>query len=667
MSYQNGLTYFDQFRIEVREPDGVLPNLVDNPNARFGAWGWRTPVAGTDVYAQVNSGVSELVLDGMTDGAAHLPVMLSTAKPISTSKKARVSFQVRGDTGLYIRGRMEFLDDAGAVVGSTAWAGPFSPGLGTLRTIQSPASLPPSTARFARMRIETARNLAMTTPTSLSSKTAYFRNLMITSSNDPSIDLAVMPYAEAGWIDVTGESTNLQIDRKALDVGILVAKTRDALLDPSRADLIRPGRQTRVLAADPTAFGGWRSVFFGEVQKGEASYDKTKRAGSLVKTNVTLTATDSTQKLANHPESRGVRNSAELPALLETKGVPWLVYGSDNAVENFTVISVNEKASALDQIAITRDSNHDFAYVSAEGVLTITAGEESVPGVYFSDYPGWTQSYSKIDVSFSTEDLINSVIVQALRYTPAVGTEKEKTETIVYGPFQDQLSIEQWGVRQATFTVQGADLDTDAGALAYANAVLLANAQPRVKVKSLEFPVRDAESLAAVHVLELTKTVEVEWEGQNYTPRIGEVHHRITPKGWTCRLSFDQDGTVARPTATPAPAEAVMTFPDTDWITPPLLNGWAHFDGAGAPFQYRRKNGMVIFRGLLTGGGANLDVCILPAGFRGGWVRGNAHFSSIRSDNWMMTRCWSNGAVQPTISGVSAYVDLGQITYLAEQ
>lgn len=64
-------------------------------------------------------------------------------------------------------------------------------------------------------------------------------------------------------------------------------------------------------------------------------------------------------------------------------------------------------------------------------------------------------------------------------------------------------------------------------------------------------------------------------------------------------------------------------LPDTNWANVTLLNNWGLYAGTGSswgPLAYRRFNGLVHIRGLLTKtvGGTAEAVGVLPVGFRPG-------------------------------------------------
>lgn len=61
---------------------------------------------------------------------------------------------------------------------------------------------------------------------------------------------------------------------------------------------------------------------------------------------------------------------------------------------------------------------------------------------------------------------------------------------------------------------------------------------------------------------------------------------------------------------------------DTGWIAPTLLNGWVNYGANWEPAGYRRKDGILYLRGLITAGAASTTFFNLPAGFRPG---GDSH------------------------------------------
>jgi hypothetical protein len=183
------------------------------------------------------------------------------------------------------------------------------------------------------------------------------------------------------WQNILGPTTHLDIDREMLNVGTLSAEIYDAMLDPAVADTIRPGRAIRLVAmyapyveyegAVPSQSSLWNEVFTGTITNGNTVYEKEQKAFGKVLTRITVSAVDNIATLANQAESRGVAAIADLPFILEGKGVPWNVNDFTGQVGTATVVSTNDNASVVDQIAIARDTNHAYAWVDREGVMRV--------------------------------------------------------------------------------------------------------------------------------------------------------------------------------------------------------------------------------------------------------------------------------------------------------
>lgn len=174
-------------------------------------------------------------------------------------------------------------------------------------------------------------------------------------------------YAEpVYWQNILGPSHEITIGRKELDVGLMNVSINDALLDPALSSTIRPGKKIRLQSLINSK---WEDVFNGKVTDAHVSYDKDKDIGGKVHTTISLAAVDAIAHLANQGESRGIASITDLPYVLEGKGVPWDVNGSGNQVTSATVVSYNENASVLDQIAVTRDTARGYAWVDNRGVL----------------------------------------------------------------------------------------------------------------------------------------------------------------------------------------------------------------------------------------------------------------------------------------------------------
>lgn len=416
------------------------------------------------------------------------------------------------------------------------------------------------------------------------------------------------------WQNIIGPSTSIEILHETFNVGTMTAKIDDVLLDPAVADTIRPGK--RIRARVYTEENTWRYLFNGKVSKAEVDYEAHKTVGTPVSTKIDVSALDAMSDLANYGEARGVQHISELPYLLEGKGVPWSVNGSGSQIASATVISNNDNASILDQVAVTRDTEHGHAYMDNNGVLVIGSGTSPDWNVISftdnaADDPSFYRGYTDIKVDWSSEDCINQVLVKWLRYDIGADTTTEVT----YGPYNNAASIAEWSVRQATFTIHGA-VESETAIATFANEVLTANAEPVVNPRSLAFRVRAGDnSLIHAAGTEPTKDVEVILNGEHYFPRIKSVRHIINPETWDVALEFSQENSVAAPTYVPSPPFQGVNY-DTGWVDVTFQNGWSNYGGVYQTVQYRRVGSKVILRGLAMGGTIAAAIFTLPAGFR---------------------------------------------------
>lgn len=358
-----------------------------------------------------------------------------------------------------------------------------------------------------------------------------------------------LPYIEpVPYLNILGPTHEIKVTREALNTGTLSATVLDATLDPSQSDLIRPGRRCRLLIEyDSDTF----PIFTGKVSQAQVTYDyKTTGLLDAKRARIELTALDALADLTNTQRSEGVATIEELPYVLEGCGVPWLVNGSGNQVSAATVAAYNENVSAADQVAITRDTGLGYAWVNRDGQIEVRDAA-SLAGVALTRTAA-TDEYSDLDLSYDTQDCINEVVVNFLRYNPDTG----QTEEVAYGPYRDEASIAEWGVRSATFTIQGIAEET-ADLADYADAILTANATPVVKVNAMTVPMRTATDVAyfgwtdlCYFEMAVQKPDESGYYASNYVTRI---EHSITPEKWLTTFGFTDESRVAAPTFTPSP------------------------------------------------------------------------------------------------------------------
>lgn len=369
-----------------------------------------------------------------------------------------------------------------------------------------------------------------------------------------SVSTQVVDAAPMTYLDVLGPSLEISVEREELNVGTLTATIRDSTLDPARSDQIRPGRRVRLLARTSTE-DSWAPVYSGTATNAKVTYAlKDPRVPESRRAKIDLTVTDNIGALAGVKRTQGVATIAQLPFVLEGCGVPWNVNGSGQQVASATVVANNENASALDQVAITRDSQLGYAWVDRFNTVQVhprTAWNATVkpsPSISID-----AEDYTELDIDYDTERCINSVTLKFLRLNPSTG----ETEEITYGPYRDEVSIAEWDVRAAEFTIQGIAEETSALA-AYAQSILAANGRPQVRCNAVTVALRTPAQVAYFCAVDLYSKAAVEapdstgWMPEQF---VTGISHRITPEKWLVTFKLASGTGVAPPQFTPSPEQ----------------------------------------------------------------------------------------------------------------
>lgn len=665
----------DRLRLEIGAPPAAgLVNRVANPSGERGAWGYTIASAQTTLTSSRTAKDyrpgGTLTLTSTVAVAPSAVVQIETEpQTVTAGHHVGGSFRLvsAGPTvaGVTLSVRLVFRDAAGQEI---ATGSPMSVGNGAVASAYGiPQAVAPAGVASAHLRL---------TLTSASTvlRQVQFREVMWCSST-VSGDVTSPAYVEPlVWTDVLAPALEIETDRTPLGLGILTARIRSASLDPATSTLVRPGRPIRLMAYTTGALG-WEPLFWGKIQDGRTTYDQAYPIASK-RALIVVSATDAADDLANTSSPASHKQIRSIREKVRTTGVPFEIdTTTENKSSTDTVVAVNENASVLDQVALTRDTARSYAAVTRFGVLRAIDRQymNGIDNQTSSPHDPMVATFTPADynqnavIDFDTRRLVNTVLIQC-RYIKEDGT----TTDGVFGPYVDQASVREWGAFQATYTIAGVE---DTNSLKFrAGEILKETATPTRRISELTFPVTDEPAFynnlgsnLRVHLDLLDRvTVQNATAGINAEHRISGLKHIITPNKWLVRVSFgSQAGT-----PTPRPQAAIPTgqsqlLPDTPWVTVTLLNGYTHFDGPSAPVQYRRLGGVVYLRGLLSGGNAaGLDAFILPPGFRGTWVRGNQHWQCTRNDVPFLVRTWTTGAVQPTLT--SGYMDLSQIIYPAE-
>ncbi len=571
---------FNQATLAVAATAGALAtirtNLFTNPSMETNATGWTldswaggtTPtLTRSNTLAQVGSWSLRLQANGA--GTTQQGVFSSGLITITGGQSYAVQFKARaGTTGRVLRAYLRFTLADGTTVNtvnvssadvSGAWttvsvvgvAGPTATRarLEIYCEVANPAtqSMAANEAHyFDAFMLEKASSVAgyFDGSTAASGTKAYSWTGTANASTSTEADSLLYYFPPVTYTDILGPSTDIKIRRAALDVGSLAATVRDTNLDPATANLLRPGRRVRCRALNDDT-GLFEVLFAGETANARVAYDLTR--DDEKQATITLTAYDVTQKIANTIRPQGVATINELPYVLEGAGVPWNVNGSGNQVAAATVVSSNENASALDQVALTRDSQLGYAWVTKEGVLTAYTNRST--DYYGNGNAFYDESvYSRLDVSFDTDDCINELLVALLVYDSVSGTTEEK----VYGPYRDAASVALWGAHAPNqpFKVHGM---AAAAIPAYAASILAANKTPALRVNSVQIPIRTPEDITeTLALIDLYAPVYIEnaAKGISVFHRVTDLSHDITPRRWTMTHNYAAADSVASPANT---------------------------------------------------------------------------------------------------------------------
>ena len=602
----------DVLRIEIEATPTGLVNLVANPSGDLGSWGWVTPVPNT-------------VLSKLTITSPGVPPVNALRFSTSASQACHVRTELMPVDGGFVGGRalysaatsvetrssFEFYDAAKTLLSTSSLSREWAGG-GGWQQKSTQASQVPAGAAYVALRLD-PHPPGTSTMVLPSGASFSLREVTIVNAATKSVVENFTPYIEpVHYRDITGPTITGRIRREDLNVGTCDLVIADASLDPADDDLIRPGRRVRVLAE--RSDHAWEPLFVGVLLTADIEYLVGARIPARKLARISITAVDDISQLANSTRPQGVKNISDLPWVLEGLGVPWNVNGFTSQVSAATVVSTNSNASALDQIALTRDSALGEAWMSRHGILQ-ARDRSHLPTASLATIG--SNTYSDCTISWSAADCINEVTIKLLRPNLATG----ETVEVTHGPYRDAASQQRWGRCAATFTVHGLP-DAALDMQIYANWVLAANKTPTRRVQNVVIPIKSAANFDPAHpgtvFRDLVDRVTVtNAKAEVSAPLlVRSIEHTITPKKWTMTLGFGAVGSVAAPTLQPP----IQTAPVGGWQTPALLNGWANTGGADAPVRWRvTAEGDLHIVGVVRSGSLNAAAFTLPT-----WARPKA-------------------------------------------
>lgn len=388
----------DVLRLQVQEGWPDLPNDVLNPDGTGGAWGWHVtggpgdPSFGSNDYVELTAGTGVAGADYLQFRVLQdLPVVAADPGPkwVIDIPAAPAGYSVQASVNVL---SFDALPTAGEWVIRTFGGGFHEYTLGPLVVGVNDIAVTAITAGTTQIQLFYKAPF-----NALEGHRVRFRDAWMI--HGPTADVTASDLlTDPPWVDVLGSAARIEVERDELNVGILNATLIDSTLDPASTDLIRPGKRCRL---ETLIDGTWEALFTGKLDAPSTAYvvDDPKLAAHK-RVRIQLVASDPAADLANESRTEGVGTLGELSYVLLGTGVPFNINGSSAGTSpaNVTIVSDNDQAKAIDQVAITRDSVLGYAWIDRKGVLqawdadTITTHYPIAlaNGSFDTDVAGWT-------------------------------------------------------------------------------------------------------------------------------------------------------------------------------------------------------------------------------------------------------------------------------------
>lgn len=517
-------------------PAVAIANLIQNSsgasNGQFaGGYGWLTPLTGT---MGVAAG-PQLSYKGVAGTPNHFT---SESYPVTAGTYISANWQAT-TVAMYYRQCFELLDSAGTVVATSAQTAYINTadtsGSHSSAVFSIPAGVVAARMRFDLYSTNVGGNPTATTG-SMYIGLANVKMLTRPTSTPVVWSLVSDPFTQ--YYSILGPSTELTVDRQAMNLGTLEATILDATLDPAISTALHAGKKVRLLRASDN-----KVIFYGTATELDVTYDPKRPDAKSCR--IQLTAVDNFSTLGNTSRPNGVATIDGLRDVLEGCRVPWKINGSRDQITPPLYVAFNDGATALDQVIITRDSVSGYAFVDREGSLVAFDAAHAPASLGNID----ENLYSDIQIGLGP--WINQVTVVWLRYNPNTG----ETEEVTYGPYVDQGSVDRWGASAATFRVQGTD-ETTFDIPGFAADVLAANKDRKTVATQVSIALSTTTLVNAYATIDQydryhIKNTAKALDQDSYLTR---VRHQITPDKWLVILGTDDPGQVAEPIATTPPS-----------------------------------------------------------------------------------------------------------------
>ena len=385
-------------------------------------------------------------------------------------------------------------------------------------------------------------------------------------------------------------SSTLTIERHAMDSSSITLVTSDPAYDPAVSTVLRKGARVEGYIAlnNLIVTENLERLFTGKIDDVSAVYPRHRGRPAPI---TTISITDGMADLAATPRSGGYAALSSLPNVLEGSVVPWNVTGQTGQSAAANVPDwTNENASALDQVAITRDTHNAYAWLDRFGVFNVHAdGAGGTIDTFTRQFDVDDSNFSgTAEPQLSTDAVINTIMITALRQ---VG---DQTEEWKYGPYVDRASADVYGDHLAPFTL-GVPAGTVVGATywdAFVAEVFARNATPRKGYKVLPFSIDGNYNSLYFATVDLGDLLNVTSPDVGFVDepfRVTDLVHTITQRDWLLELETTTPDSVAAPTAQPDLASS-----SAKWITFTKTSPSAAM--ANVVVEYRINGGLIEWR-----------------------------------------------------------------------
>lgn len=217
--------------------------------------------------------------------------------------------------------------------------------------------------------------------------------------------------------------------------------------------------------------------------------------------------------------------------------------GVDDYSGLWSLYSKESDIPILDALMITRNSEFGFVWFDRFDRLNL-ARSMPTDTLTFSDNPGpWDLSYSDIDVSYGTSEVINWITIESLSNSVYLNTDgifendtySEKTI------LSNEDSIKKYGKAEYKFqTLKKESNGYYDDYYTIKEQVLDRYSNPNITATAIRFPVRSTAEAEVVVQMDLYQLITVEYQAKlNNNYRVNTIRHRIVPgETWIVDIGF---------------------------------------------------------------------------------------------------------------------------------